>query len=257
MKTQDPSQREPPCAPPSAALARPGEALPGHGLSRRNLLLGSAILSGALAAAAASVVSTAARAQARSGAQAPLRLAGRRCALIAIDLQVSNEHLPFQPHSFADVVRNVNVVAAAVRASGGLVVHTHVLLTEMSNPPADEPLPDAATVGDATQFATGAGPAPGDVVVAKRQWGAFYATDLDQQLRRRKIETLLIGGVATEFGVESTVRAAYDQGYDLVFVEDATSGAASASSDFFMSALFPHMGRVRSAAHVAAALSAT
>ncbi len=172
-----------------------------------------------------------------------------------IDLQASNANLPFQPHSFADVVRSSNVIAAAVRSSGGLVAHTHVLVTEMLDLPADEPLPNTPPLPDGAEFAADAGPAPGDIVITKRQWGAFYGTDLDQQLRRRKIETLLIAGVATEFGVESTIRAAYDRGYSLVFAEDAISGATMESSNFFMKVLFPRMGRVCLSAQ-AAALSA-
>lgn len=229
------------------------EAVPAPDLSRRNILLGSAVL-GALGPASRS--SSAAGVETRKAGHTPLALAGRTCAFIMIDLQVSNAQLPFQPNSFANVVHNANVAAAAVRSSGGLVVHTHVLLTEMLNLPADESLPNAPPRSDGAEFAVDAGPAPGDVVITKRQWGAFYATDLDQKLRRRGIETLLIGGVATEFGVESTIRAAYDLGYGLVFVEDAISGAAKESNDFFLSALFPRMGRVCSSAQVAAAFSA-
>ena len=252
MTTEDPLASVSPHDLPLSPPAMPSGALPG--LPRRRLLLGPAILAAALGAASRS--SLAAGTKAGSAAEMPLRLAGRSCAFIMIDLQVSNEHLPFQPHSFADVVRNANVVAAAVRSSGGLVVHTHVLLAEMLNLPADKPLPSTPASPDGAEFAAEAGPTHGDVVVTKRQWGAFYATDLDLQLRRRKIETLLIGGVATELGVESTIRAAYDQGYALVFVEDAISGAARDSSDFFMTKLFPQMGRVRSSVQVASALSA-
>lgn len=255
MTTEDSPQPNPPHSLRSGPLAMPSGAPPGRGLSRRGVLLGPAILSGAFAAASQS--SSAAGTEAGGAAQAPLTLAGRTCALVVIDLQVSNEHLPFQPHSFADVVRNANIVAAAVRSAGGLVAHTRVLLTDMLTLPVDEPFPDAPASPDGAEFAADAGPAPGDVVITKRQWGAFYATDLDETLRRRRIETLLIGGVATEIGVESTVRAAYDRGYGLVFLKDAISGAASTSSDFFMSELFPHMGRVCSSGEVAIALSAT
>ena len=45
-----------------------------------------------------------------------------------------------------------------------------------------------------------------DIVVTKRQWSAFYGTELDLQLRRRNIDTLIVGGVMTNFGVESTAR---------------------------------------------------
>jgi nicotinamidase-related amidase len=45
--------------------------------------------------------------------------------------------------------------------------------------------------------------------VTKHQWGAFYGTDLDVQLRRRGIQTIVLGGVATNIGVESTARQAW------------------------------------------------
>ena len=249
MTTEQSFPAEPPAGLRAGGSA-PGAAVAEPGLARRAVLL-APILGLTLGAAPRSASA------AGSAAQAPFTLTGRTCAFIMIDLQVSNEHLPFQPHSFGDVVRSANVVAAAVRRSGGLVAHTHVVLADVLDLPADEPLPSPPVAVDGAEFATNAGPAPGDVVITKRQWGAFYATDLDQQLRRRKVDTLLIGGVATEFGVESTIRAAYDQGYALVFVEDAISGAAKESSDFFMNGLFRHIGRVRSSAQVVSALSAT
>lgn len=223
--------------------------MPGLNPSRRTLLLGAALLSQARPVLAAD-------AQAGKAVQPALKLVGKACALIVIDLQVSNEREPFTPRSFADVVRNANMVAAAVRSSGGMVARTHVLVADMLDLPSDKTLPGVPPDPDGARFAPGAEPAPGDVVITKRQWGAFYATDLDQQLRRRGIQTLLIAGVATEFGVESTVRAAYDQGYALVFVEDAISGADAKSNDVLMNGVFPFMGRLRSSTQVAAALLA-
>ena len=52
------------------------------------------------------------------------------------------------------------------------------------------------------------GPRDGDLVITKHQWGAFYGTELDLQLRRRGVGTIVIGGIATNFGVESTARGA-------------------------------------------------
>ena len=225
------------------------QAEPGQNCSRRAMLLGAAILSQARFARAAGP-------EVREAVPPTLKLVGRTTALVVIDLQISNEHAPFTPYSFADVVRNAHAVAAAVRSSGGMVARTHTLLADMLDLPSDRSLPSTPPLPDGSGFAADAGPAPGDVVITKRQWGAFYATDLDQQLRRRDIRTLLIAGVATELGVESTVRAAYDRGYALVFVQDAISGVAAKSDDTFMNGLFPFMGRVRSSAEVAAALSA-
>src|SRR6185369_5346173 len=60
-----------------------------------------------------------------------------------------------------------------------------------------------------------------DIVVTKRQPGAFYGTDLDLQLRRRGVTGIVLGGVMTGLGVESTGRAAYDHGYNVTFAADA------------------------------------
>ncbi len=56
---------------------------------------------------------------------------------------------------------------------------------------------------------------PTDIRVTKRQWGAFYGTDLELQLRRRGVKTIVLGGVATISASESTARQAWEHGYDL------------------------------------------
>ena len=53
---------------------------------------------------------------------------------------------------------------------------------------------------------------PGDFVITKHQWGAFYGTELDLEFRRRGITTMVLRGIATNFGVESTARFAYEYG---------------------------------------------
>jgi nicotinamidase-related amidase len=100
------------------------------------------------------------------------------------------------------------------------------------------------------------GPRPGDVVITKRQWGAFYGTALDLQLRRRGIRTLVFGGIATNFGVESTARDAYERGFEQIFVEDAMSGLTADAHHFAITTIFPRMGRIRSTDDVLAAIRA-
>jgi nicotinamidase-related amidase len=85
----------------------------------------------------------------------------------------------------------------------------------------------------------------GDLVIVKRQWGAFYGTELDLQLRRRSIETIVLAGISTNIGVESTARDAYERGYDQVFVEDAMSSTSEDAHRMSVTTVFPRMGRVR------------
>lgn len=63
-------------------------------------------------------------------------------------------------------------------------------------------------------------PRPEDIVFQKRRPDAFVGTDFDLMLRSNGIKTILIGGVATEGGVEGTARSARNLGYDVVVVRD-------------------------------------
>ena len=95
---------------------------------------------------------------------------------------------------------------------------------------------------------------PSDVIVLKRQWGAFYGTQLDLQLRRRGVKTIVIGGIATNFGVESTARDAWERNYQLVFAEDAMSGISAEAHQFAIATIFPRLGIVRSTDEILGAL---
>ena len=85
--------------------------------------------------------------------------------------------------------------------------------------------------------------------------GAFTDTGLDQQLRRRGIKTLVLGGLVTNFGVESTARAARDLGYDVVFAEDAMSTVSAEMHRFAVGQIFPYLGRVRTSSEIAEGLA--
>lgn len=135
------------------------------------------------------------------------------------------------------------------------MVHTRLLEAEMVPLPADMKIPGSPPQPDSADLVPGAAAVAGDAMVTKRQWRASYGADLKLQLRRRQINTLIIAGVATEVGVESTVREAFDRGYGLIFIEDAISGATEGANDLFLTRFFTRIGHVRSSAEVATALS--
>jgi nicotinamidase-related amidase len=184
----------------------------------------------------------------------------RQTALISIDLQQSNVGRPLAPHAVADVVQRSKRLADALRAAGGTVVWVRVDLAALLSLPADasisRPAGSPVPAPELSQLMPELQVQDGDVLISKRQWGAFYGTDLDQQLRRRGIKTLAMSGIATNFGVESTARAAFDRGYELVFVEDAMTSLAAEPHHFANQHVFPRMGRVRSTEALLAAIAA-
>ncbi len=186
-----------------------------------------------------------------------LSLDPNKTALVAIDLQKGIVGGTCAPHAAADVVARTTRIAQALRAKGGFVVLVHV-----------GPLDGRDMLHPITDAPAAARPAPppdwteidpsllphANLVVRKRQWGAFYGTELDLQLRRRRIRTILLCGISTHIGVESTARDAYERGYDHVFVEDAMAARSAVEHEHTVARIFPRLGRVRKAAEVAAAL---
>ena len=177
-----------------------------------------------------------------------LRLDPKTTALVLIDLQHGIVARQLAPYSGEEVVKNCARLADAVRSKGGTVIFVRVLAAEILSLPVDAPWPrPSGTIpANAWEIVPESGRKHDDIVVSKRQWGAFYGTDLDQQLRRRKIQTIILGGIATNFGVESTARAAFDRSYELVFAEDAMSSLNAEAHGFATTILFPRMGRIRS-----------
>ena len=182
-----------------------------------------------------------------------------RTALVQIDLQNFNVNRELAPHPAERVVGNCVLLAGEMRDRGGMVIFVRVQLDELLSLPADNPMRKPGTPApppEASHMAPEAQVQATDHVVTKRQWGAFYGTELDQLLRRRGIKTIIMSGIATNYGVESTAREAFDRGYELVFAEDAMSTANAEAHQFCCQNTFRTMGRVRSTRDLIDALQA-
>jgi ureidoacrylate peracid hydrolase len=66
-------------------------------------------------------------------------------------------------------------------------------------------------------------PHPGDMVVYKHRYSGFYGTELEPELRRRGIETIIFVGATTSVCVESTVRDAMARDFHCIVVEDCVA----------------------------------
>jgi nicotinamidase-related amidase len=94
-------------------------------------------------------------------------------------------------------------------------------------------------------------PQPGDYLIPKQRWSAFYQTNLELSLRTRGINTVILAGGSTDVGIASTAYAARDIDFNLVIVRDACSSAhVEANHEQFMNHIFPRMARVRTTEEV-------
>jgi nicotinamidase-related amidase len=177
-----------------------------------------------------------------------LTLSAVTTALILIDLQKGILGMPTEPHSTAAVLARGQQLARHFRAAGAPVVLINVAFSpdfgDALKAPVDRPqMPPGGLPEGWTELADGLAH-PSDLRITKRQWGAFYGTELDLQLRRRGVTTVVIGGIATNIGVESTARAAHEHGYAVVLAEDATTDRSAEMHAFAFKRIFPLLGRV-------------
>lgn len=135
-------------------------------------------------------------------------------ALVLIDLQNGVAALPVHPHSSADVIARSAALADAFRERGLPVVLVRVSFAvdggDIAPGRTDALRPRRAMADGWDAIVPELAGHPGDIIVTKHNWGAFYGTDLDLQLRRRGVSQVVLGGIATTLGVESSARAAHE-----------------------------------------------
>jgi nicotinamidase-related amidase len=178
-------------------------------------------------------------------------------ALILIDLQNGITALPTVDPSEQMVARGARL-ADAFRAHQKLVVATLVAFS-----------PDGGDVND-TRTVVNAGSltstldygelhaelklGDGDLSITKRGWNAFYGTELDLELRRRKISGIVLAGISTSIGVESTARAANERGYELTVVTDAVTDTSAGAHRNSLDVIFPRIAELATTDEVLTAL---
>ena len=168
-----------------------------------------------------------------------------KTALVVIDLQKGLAAIP-TAHPMAGVVANAARLADAFRAKGLPVVLVNVMTvgdgrdfvharTEMAlrSPP---PGPEFG------ELMAELGRTPSDLVITKRQASAFYGTELDLQLRRRGVTGIVLAGVATSIGVDTTARAAHERAFNVTYAIDAMTDRSLEAHEFVRTSIFPRFG---------------
>jgi nicotinamidase-related amidase len=188
---------------------------------------------------------------------AELQLDPNKTALVLIDLQNAIVGMNPVPHTAAQVVENSKKLADVFRGQGAPVVYVRADLNDFMNLRVDQPhnLGDKPLPAAASEIAPSAGFQHGDILVTKRHWGAFAGTDLEQQLKSRGIDTVVLTGISTNAGVESTARQGTGLGFAFVLVEDACSAQSAEQHRYAFEEIFPRLTRVRSTDEVLTSLA--
>jgi len=162
-------------------------------------------------------------------------------ALLVVDLQHGTTSAP-SAHPIDEIVARAARLTDAWRRTDRTVVLASV----------DGTPPGRTTYQDGAQnwpepFATvrpELGSDRDDVRVVRRSWSALAGTGLHEELAARGVQQVVVVGLATSFGVESTARASYDLGYDVVVVSDAVTDRSREAHDHVLSRVVPALGRV-------------
>jgi nicotinamidase-related amidase len=166
-------------------------------------------------------------------------------ALVLIDLQNAVLGRKLAPIPADELAARGKALAERFRAAGAPVVLVNAV-PKLDGPErqVDEPtpLPKTLPAGFADLAPGLAG--PGDILITKSTWGAFFMTDLDSELKKSGVSTIVLGGVATHIGVEATARQAWELGYELVIARDVTTSLAVEPHEGTMRHIFPRIARV-------------
>lgn len=175
-----------------------------------------------------------------------------KTALVTIDLQKGIISQP-AAHPVEGVLKNAGTLADAFRARHLPVVLVHVSggapgRTEKSlmsqNPPADW-----------TEMVAELHEQPSDHIVTKQTWGAFTNTDLAEYLKAQGVTQIVLAGISTSHGVESTARAAYELGFNVTLAVDAMTDCDAEAHEDSVTRTFPLLGETGTTAEIIALLS--
>jgi nicotinamidase-related amidase len=196
----------------------------------------------------------------------PLTTLDPTTALLVIDLQNVIVAQPIA-HPAEQVVQHTRELADAFRAQGLPVV----LVQATGRAPGRTE--QSAAAKNAAKNATEAGPTtlpegamdlvaglnqqPTDLVVTKKSWSAFTNTDLAEQFQALGVTQVVLAGIATSMGVESSARGAYERGFNVTLALDAMSDMDAGAHEHSAAHVFPRLGETGTTAEVLELLART
>ncbi len=176
------------------------------------------------------------------------KISKENTAVVVIDLQKGITAMPTEPYPAKMVIENSVKIIETARQKQMSVFLVHVTPSadgEDALHPVVENVPNfGPRSADWAEYIPELNIQPTDFLITKHQWGAFYGTELDLQLRRRGIDTIILCGISTNMGVESTARFAFEYGFNQIFAEDAMAAHSQEQHEHPVKYTFPRFGLV-------------
>lgn len=177
-----------------------------------------------------------------------------KTALILVDLQKGIISYP-TVHPIDGVIREASGLADAFRRHGLPVILVNVGggapgRTEQARNLGELPADWMDIVPELNRQ-------PDDYLVTKRTWGAFTNTDLAAHLKMLGVTQVVIGGVATSIGVESTARQAHEHGLNVTLAIDAMTDVNADAHTNSVTLIFPRLGETGTVREIADLLDDT
>jgi len=169
----------------------------------------------------------------------PLTQLDEISALVVIDLQKGIVGIPTaQPAG--EIVARAARLAQAFRERGLPVVLVNVAGRAPGRTEGEAP--KLAFSPDRTELVPELAAVPTDLRITKQRFGAFLGTSLDADLRKRGVTQIVLVGISTSIGVESTARSAYDLGYNVILVVNAMTDRSPEMHRHSVEKVFPRLG---------------
>src|ERR1035437_7244257 len=177
-----------------------------------------------------------------------------KTALVVIDLQRGILAIP-TAHPVEQVVKNASLLAQAFRSHG-----LPVVLVNVSGAPSgrtEQARRTGAPAAGLADLVPELNQQPGDHMVTERQWGAFRNTGLEEYLRNLGVTQVVIGGVSTSMGVESTARQAHECGFNVTLAVDAMTDSDLVAHVNSITRIFPRLGETAPTSQIIDLLGST
>ncbi|MER5753890.1 cysteine hydrolase [Streptomyces sp. NPDC002088] len=186
----------------------------------------------------------------------------KRTALLAMDFQNGIVASVSEPDA---LVERVKGAIADVRAAGGTIGYVRVAFTEddwAKIPETNKTFSGVAAAkmmhheDDVTQIDERIAPEDGDIVVRKIRFGSVSTTDLDEQLRDRGIDTVILSGISTSGVVLSTLIDVADRDYRVYVLTDGVADHNPDVNRILVDEVFPSRAHLIDTAQLAELLKA-